>query len=72
MSIFNNVEIYFSIIKKKWRSIRYSMLPLSIQELLKCMVEINLKKKWNIKKHWVEALLKHLALKDTDAKVKAK
>ena len=54
MSIFNNVEIYFSIVKYEWRTIRHEILPVSIQDLMKRMLLIESRKKVNIKRYWIQ------------------
>jgi len=53
MPIFNNVEIYFSILKYKWRKIRTENLPIAMKELIESLILINNKKKLNIKKYWL-------------------
>ena len=53
MPIFNNVEIYFSIQKYRWRTIRSENLPIAMKELIESLILINNKKKLNIKKYWL-------------------
>lgn len=57
MPIFNNVELYFSILKYKWRTIRTENLPIAMKKLIKSLILINNKKKLNIKKHWLQKLI---------------
>ena len=58
MPIFNNVEIYFSILKYKWRKIRTENLPIAMKELIESLILINKKKKLNIKKYWLLKMIK--------------
>ena len=53
MPIFNSVEIYFSILKYKWRKIRTENLPIAMKEQIECLFSIENKKKLNIKKYWL-------------------
>ena len=62
MPVFNNVELYFSILKYRWRTIRDKIPSISIKELIECMMSITGKKKQNIKKHWLEKVLEYSQL----------
>ena len=59
MPIFNSVEIYFSILKYKWRQIRTENLPIAMKELMESLLLINNKKKLNIKKHWLLKIIEY-------------